>query len=847
MLPSLQVHATAEQQPIATLPSFLFTLIGYLQAEDHVLIKPYVFKHLKNENREAYLLGFPILTDTAVTRFFEKKGYRLDEHHLTIDSQYSNQHNWLSLAHGTLIYRHSQDGTAIIVHIYFDKKIALWSVRAKKQWTDGEGFHNKNIVLDADQIKRIIGFSEDSSLLLQDLLSEYAKRYRDALEKADTLEKELSVLSVHLKTKDEREAYRTKAAAFRESLVVLNDYDHARASWASWSFIERMLFICDQADHIVTIPSIISSIQTPQVLASISDTVLETERGPIPVLVPPTPQSLADKEGQRLYAKMQDLSKKVEVLLKESTSAFFKTFAVVDDLRLAIAELTFFDAVWKKPKNLSKNLNKSEKILAEAQAQRAIKVSDLFKNAHFESVQLALECLSEKEHASVMQSIFFYCTFYAYRESDNKIAQNHLEMLEWYFNNKHNLYQSWLKVLGYTFFENKKLSFQGSFLFTIYLRNDFNLFRTFLEHGFNPNGPGIRLDIDNTLFSSLLRGVIFGHKDNPDSNQYIELLMEYGALLDHTPAGFSFHQGRKFALSSSPARESADTGALEVALSGLKDILRGPSDFLVGCFWGNYGMPQYFTDRVALSWLATGLFRFINSEGSTMRTLMGSIQASGIDCYPSREDSERCYLASQPSFNEINNEYRIKFLLVLAPTIFSFGSQIAESFKKQAQTTTAIDDAILHLKKLLCTQHGLFVIDLWGAIKLLVAQRTVLETLNIEAIKALIEADFQISENLEGPAKYIYLKNLSKLPELMPSFQEKMKTLSVYKLALWKLGKLEAAMQEQAHPAPLLLSAGSQLAVAAPASPRSSQVPATAVAVVQSQESSGRAKKSGKK
>lgn len=851
MLSSLQVHTNTEQ-PVATIPSFLFTLVGRLQAEEHALLKPYVFKHLKNENREAYLLSFDIKADADATHFFAREGYTLDEHHLTIDSQYSNQHDWLSLAHGTLIYRNPQDRTAIIVHVYFDKKIALWSVRAKKQCVDDQSMSDERFELDTHQIKAIIGFSQSASLLLQDLLSEYSKRYRDALKKSENIEQELSALSIHLKTKNGRDAYRTKAVAFLESLVALDTYDDSSASKASWSFIERMLALCDQADRLVPIPSIVPPVQTPQVLDPILDVGLEAESAPVSVLVLPTLQQLATEQGQQLYVNMQTLSKKVEALLKESTGAFFQGFAGVDALRLAIAELMFFDAVWETPKNFSKHLKKSEKILAEAQAQRAIKVADLFKNAHFESVQSVLEWLSEKEHLSVIKSIFSYCLSYVYGVDDKKIAQKNLEILDWYFNNKYNLYQSCLKALEHTFFVNEKLLLQGSFLFTIYLRNDFNIFRKFLEHGFNPNGPGIRLGMGNTLFSSLLRGVIFGHKENPDSNQYIVLLMEYGALLDYTPARFSFHQGRKLVLSSS-ALESADTDtdtdAWSVALNDIKDILRGPSDFLVGCFWDNYGMPQYFTDRVALSWLATGLFHFVNIEGSTLRTMMGPIQASGIECYASKEESNR-YLASQPSFPDMHDAYRIKSLLVLDHKIFSFGSRVAESFKKQAQTTEAIDKAIMHLKQISRTQHDLLAIDLWGAIKLLVTQRSALEPLNIDAIKVLIEADFQISENLEGFKKYVYLKNLSTLPGLMPTFQAEILVFSFYKVALFKLGKLEAAMQSHAGPAPapLLLSAASQSAVAAVAvPPQSLQVPATAVAVVPPPKSSSLPKKSGKK
>ena len=108
MLSALQVHVTSSAQTIATSRSFLFTLVGRLKEENHHLLKPYLFKHLKNENREAYLLGFPILADTDLTRFFEREGYALDEDHLTIDRQYSKQHDWLSLAHRTLQYKNDQ-------------------------------------------------------------------------------------------------------------------------------------------------------------------------------------------------------------------------------------------------------------------------------------------------------------------------------------------------------------------------------------------------------------------------------------------------------------------------------------------------------------------------------------------------------------------------------------------------------------------------------------------------------------------------------------------------------------------------------------------------------------------
>jgi len=104
MLSSLQVQATAQQRPLATIPSFLFTLIGYLQTENHDLLKPYVFKHLKNENREAYLLGFPIIPEAEVTHFFDREGCALTEDHLSIESLYSNKLDWLSLAHRTLQY-----------------------------------------------------------------------------------------------------------------------------------------------------------------------------------------------------------------------------------------------------------------------------------------------------------------------------------------------------------------------------------------------------------------------------------------------------------------------------------------------------------------------------------------------------------------------------------------------------------------------------------------------------------------------------------------------------------------------------------------------------------------------
>ncbi len=838
MLSSLQVHANAER-PLATIPSFLFALVGHLKEEDHPLLKPYAFKHLKNENREAYLLSFDIKVDTEVTRFFAREGYTLREDHLSIDRLHSNKFDWLSLAHRTLQYKNDQDETAIIVHVYFDKKIALWSVRAKKQLADGESSHDENLVLDAYQIKKMIGFSEGASLLLQDLLSEYAKRYADTLNKSESIEQELSGLSVHLKTKNERDVYRSKAAVFLESLVALGEHDDSRVSKARSFFVERMLALCDQADRLVPIPSAVHPVQRPQVLTSILDAGLEAESQSIPVLVPPTSQLLAAEQGQKLYANMQALSKKVEALLKASTQDFFKEFSVVDELRLVIAELTFFDAAWKKPKNLSKILKKLEKILTEAQSQRAMKVSDLFKDAHFESVQSALECLSEKEHASVMWSIFHYCA----SECLDKIGQNQINVLDWYFSNRYNFYQSYLKMLEVTFLDTPGLTLLPSFLLKIFAVQDLNFFKKLLEHGMNANGPGLKKDTLGKSFYPLLESILFHHSSTLPCEEYVNLLMQHGAFLDfRLPEDVLKYSIILKYQDVYVQRTVEDEQRIKKTITELS----APSDLWLVSYVGINNIPQIFIEGANLSALALGLGQFATLKYCNVNRLMGKVKVPGVGCYLSSEafnssrDREEIF-SSGPIYND-----RIRIYFVLSENFFPLASRFLNVFKERAQNLKAIDKAITHLRSL--RHHENFEaleISIFYAIMFLIAERTFFEPLSMEDIDLFIFSAFR-SRNKETDElkKLSFSRLLSGFTGSFPHLSEEIKKLVSYQVVERSLRKLEGRLQ----PPPLLLSAASQLAVAAvAASPGSSQVPATTVAVVQSQESSGRAKKSGKK
>lgn len=839
MLPSLQVHETAKK-PIATSHSFLFTLVGCLKEEDHDLIKPYVFKHIKNENREAYLLGFPILPDTEETYFFQEQGYALIEHHLTIDRQYSNQHDCLSLAHGTLIYRHTQDGEAIIVHVHFDKKIALWSVRATKRKIDGQDSNSESFVLNDYQINKIKEFSRASHALLEDLFYERSIRHEDFVKKADEIIVELDLLSMDLQATESKQKYRERAAELETVVLELENFYGSTSQRSRLRYIQRMIALLGASETTQNPcgPSQardVESLETPDALLSVS---------PIKMGLEADKDRALKREGDALFESMGPSSKKGKDLLNKSTQYFFRDFSeVVQELRSIVVQLILFNPIWKRPGSFQEKIKESEALLKELSSLREHKVQTFLKeeSLHFEGV---LSRLFEREHIIVIDSIFYFLVSLPEKEQEKNIEKL-MKVMNWYFIEKKNLYSAVLKKIERVYIDDSGLM-SKSFLRYISEMDFFDFFEMLLDHGFNPNGPGLK--IGNAPFCSLLKSIIVTNAGN-SGYRYIKLLLERGAYVDYFHPLF-FHLGinREY-LGVSPKQKSKEKS---LDNSNIQKLLRIPSDLWLSLHNDRLGNRAdiILIDSSSVVGLALGIARFAHMGNALLARILGSYLVPGIACFPSINEAQKALsLGQSPNNDRVNIRILMSF-----PEHFDFGLKMTQHFKNKAKNVKIINNAIQFLRnfvKEMGSNVKIFDLQLniYGAIELLIAERTLLKPLDVSDIAEWMSVVFSISQyidvNVQNNRRNAWGSLLQMIETLPPSLQRDTKVLPIYQLIKKAFEKLILDDRQQAL---LLLSAASQSAVSvAPRSPQSLQVPATAAAVVQPRESSNRPKQSGKK
>ncbi len=421
--------------------SFLYTLVLRLKAEEHVLLKDYRYKaSTTSEGCDGYiLLKFPIIPGAEENGFFE--GYNLEDYHLRIDQSYSNEQDWLSIAHCTLAYRSKSDNSTLNVHIYFDKNKNIWSVRANKRENDEQEALPLN--LDARQTKKMEQFSGRASSLLDKLCRESDKRYWDALDKKEELDGELTQLSADLSSRKKRKAYRKKAEAFKEILHKLDEYNGLQPRQ---HLIDNILAWLDSFDKKDTpVLPVSSDFKVGKVDAESAAASSDEKPMHSPEIVErENPKKLLASIGLRLLSEMQTLIEKVDGLLGNETkrSDFFERFSDVEDLNLKVLELTFLDSGWKRPDGLVEKLDLAQSALNNARSKRVENIRTIVW-AYFGKDLRCLEFLSDTEAVSLLQSVWDMLDSFR-RSSIHEVVCHQIDILKWHFENKPALYKRFL-------------------------------------------------------------------------------------------------------------------------------------------------------------------------------------------------------------------------------------------------------------------------------------------------------------------------------------------------------------------------------------------------------------------
>lgn len=756
-----------DQKEMPTLyESFLFKFIQRLVNDQDPAIAEYQCEYLKNHDREAYLLKFNISDVMQVSSCFT--GYQLRDYHLSVDRYYSNQLDWLSLAHATLVYDFQSDHT-IKVHVYFNPQINLWSIRANKTTISSQ---TETVFLNHKQVQNIKALAQNASLLLENLLSQCSKRYQTNLEKTHTIDLELSELSRGLTSEGTRNEFRSKAKEFQKSLDVLDSYGSLNEypTAAAWSLVKGILKHIDDLDR-----KILKAIKAP-----LPDVELETDVQNTKV-VEPLPKINSFQREEDLHQSLKHLLLTVPVLHTKTNVEFFSEFSIVDQLQMVVAELSFCDSKWRKPVDFSAAMQQAECILKKILDDRTSRVDNLADGDFEVSI---FEKLCTREHTRVLRSIFSYYFnpnewVNRLKHLDERRESKHMQALDWYFAKKPNIYQSFLRfivdngmplILPNT--QTKEPDFQCTLLFMLYFANCLELFKKLLAHGINPNQPGCKSPLE-LHFSSLLRSIIA--LPHQHAQTYLEALLKHGAILN-----YKTHHTAKM-LESDPVH------AREYKLFSLT------SDFWASCYQVEVNPSVFLVPHNTLLDLTLGLYAFLEATNSKQHLVLDRFKKPGITYCSSDNDLRRTIMCP----DEYSETAFLSFKLSLIPNqqynVSHTLEIILKAFTEKAHTLDVVNKGLLELfnKTKMTTSYEK---ELWGSIKLLLIQRTCFKGFNLTDAKTFLKAFFKADENIEDNQRmqqqfHWLLSIFRQLLKSEPSAREVL-------IATWEEFKTEAQQQK---------------------------------------------------
>lgn len=822
-------------------PNVLFKLIHkVLVPEQHALVcnnGEYNVEYITpSPSQDAYLFCFQSTLDSLETNLFIN--HHCFERHLRVDRWYSNQYDCLSWAHYTMVYNHASDGYSIKIHVYFNKKLAQWSIKAKK-FFDNDLSNFEVLELTPGQNKQIAICSGKAILLLQDLLSEHSKRYMNALDQLNIIESKLSRASQNLNEPEEKATYRALALEFEKSLESLAIYSDSDVS-VIWSFVCKMLDKIDQSEK-----SIVLSVSQEEPSNELDDQTLSHQE----ILGEEKGVQLSKKDAEKerlaekfnaLYERMQALENelkqflnylqnpgckpsKIPVFLKDAKK-YFQDFLIVQplvqELNDIFLEIMFFDPSFKKPVDFSKKIEsiqgKIDKIVSKR--KEALKKPVFFED--FDNFKSVFFQLTKAEQRSIVLSVFNGLLEILNTQKSQNYFVSKTKTLDFIAKQDPEFFQMLVIYLKQTFVFSGNIT--ASFLFFCFHKDHLKLFEKFLEYGFDPNGPGIPTSEDSNKYHSLLKSILMFSSSDSKVRPYVHLLLEYGALLNQRPI-----------LRPSQSVRLMDFEKLD-HLSELNDVsLSGGSgyslefegtlhqdqkhffmrsDFLLALHRKYYLTMMEMIPQANLSELAFALAECGALEGSTTRDTITNVDTGGVFIFRSKQASEAYLHNLQATPKSI---VRHQSCLVIPDSeIFDLCAALVLALKENADLLSIMNESI----KFLENSYARFNADcpedlksvIVGAIKLLISQKTNFEPLNLKDIERLLVAEFRTADiyKVRNPeVARAVIQRMIQLPFrglFTPELKPQLLSLPIYGIAESRLRQME--QQPTRPPQPLVFS-----------------------------------------
>lgn len=597
------VHAKPSGSSEILLNPLYNTLIA-IQKTPKSLIKKEQLLHKDTKNGGVFYISLA----APIHQLFNPN-FQFNECHLTINQYYKNEksdsNNGLATIHYTETYVNKKNKANIIVHVYFSKKGFFQHIQTKFHSTDSSPQkHGEEITLSIDETLQIRENIKDPARIIGQLIAENYLLYTKSVDDANSIDKELGLLSINPK-KGVLEEYIKKADFFIKAVDTINLFSYEnkdkRGEWMTSQIENIKKRILDFKDD-----------KPADKLPSTEKNSCTTSKAESTIV---TAKQFHDEQTKKQYCEIEILEKNIaniESQLKTSSRnipLLIQHSQLLAELNLHLLFISSTSpALNKQQKNYLQKLNTS--------THKKNNLLDIFFDFFWEGDLEAIQALYPLTGhlISAKHILNMLCKLAEYKPEAGK--EKKLKETINFLYEKSSTYQ-FLMHATTVMLQDPESLICSSLLIKTYFLNNFFAFQIFLEQGVHPDSMGV--SHNGWQLPSMF--LICTHTVDHDPLPFLQLAIQHGAHYTAKPAPIDIDERRTPKATLNYFNKSNKNTIIKLFHDKCDNSLIQEC-----CETKNNKILGLFIPQMSFEDILEALGRLLNRQAIFKRTLMPSLQ-----------------------------------------------------------------------------------------------------------------------------------------------------------------------------------------------------------------------------